>query len=211
MLWGCRTPGQGGVLFKKSAHRVLPCLRFAAFLNAVLLHNDNKILTLDEMIRGALSALGRNDRTHENALQFFEKSARNWLWQLLQLHLWDARGDHGLEAFEEPKHNDGGASCSHLSYTLAGPRSLQCEIMGGAKSYAPSFDAASVGQEERIACEDGKGYLTLQSEAGTLYWGGMVACKHQVFHPRRSRQDSLLVGGAAMFCCCAMPEQRLLP
>ena len=110
LLMGCRASGKGGPLFNKSAHKPLPVLRFCAFLNGLVHSNEEKTAQLDCDILQALSKLKSEDRTHNNALDFSRRPARDWLWQLLQLHLWDARGDAGLEAFKEKIHDDGGAS-----------------------------------------------------------------------------------------------------
>ena len=195
---GCRATGKGGPLFNKSAHKPLPVLRFCAFLNGLVHSNEEKTAQLDCDILQALSKLKSEDRTHNNALDFSRRPARDWLWQLLQLHLWDARGDAGLEAFEEQKHNDGGACCSHLSYTLAGPRTLLCDAKGEESIHAPSLNC--------VALPEGGKQLTVRSKAGTLYCGGMVACRHQVFHPQRSASESISIGNtpcfAAIQCRC---------
>ena len=61
-----------------------------------------------------------------------------------------------LEVFDEPLHNDGGASAVHFSLTLAGRRDLECHLDTG---------------EAKIE--------NIENKPGTLYFGGLVGCKHQ--------------------------------
>ena len=57
IVMGCRTPGEGSVLFKKSAAELLPCLRSAAWMNALLLRHICAVEDLDVMLRSHLSRL----------------------------------------------------------------------------------------------------------------------------------------------------------
>ena len=198
LLMGCRATGKGGPLFNKSAHKPLPVLRFCSFLNGLVHSIEEKTAQLDCDILQALSKLKCEDRTHNNALDFSRRQARDWRWQLLELHLWDARGDAGREAFKEKKHDKEGASCINLSYTVAGPRTLQCDTEGEESIHASSLNC--------VALPEGGKQLTVRSEAGTLYCGGMGACRHQVFHRQRSASESISIGNtpcfAAIQCRC---------
>ena len=121
---------------------------------------------LDNKLRAALSKLPAEDRKHNNTQLFFKTNAKNWLWVLVQHHLWDGTL---LDAFAEEEHNDGGASGLHLSLTDVGPRSLECRTSQGTVEH--------------------------RSDAGSIYFGGMVGCRHQVWHPHKDVADSLAFPG----------------
>ena len=107
---GCTVPGEGGDLFKKDASRFLFDDRAAAISEAFKWRNSADLYALQSSIRTGLKTLSRSE-LGENGLEFLKNDIMNWLFLLAQDHVFD--GDPTLQAFDEQKHKDGGASVLH--------------------------------------------------------------------------------------------------
>lgn len=110
----------------------------------------------------ALGVLSRNARTaaancevegqDKNRTHFMESPLASWFGSAAELCIVKADG-----CWQEPKHQDGGASVLHIGITLFGKRRLTCEQPGG---------------------ED----VVLDNIPGTVYLGGLTGPTHAVRH-----------------------------
>jgi hypothetical protein len=134
-----------------SLAKLLPLARVQAFFSAFKSVNAEALTRLSRDARAA-AAQCTEDGQDKNRQHFMESPLHSWFGSAGELCISNAEG-----CWQEPCHQDGGASVLHIGITLFGRRRLTCKQPGG---------------------ED----VWLDNIPGTMYLGGLTGPWHQVSH-----------------------------
>ena len=156
----CAEPASGAMCGLSLA-RLLPLPRLRAWFAAFKAANADALSELNRLARTAATACEAEGQDRNRA-HFLASPFDSWFVSAGELVIAKASGD-----WQEPWHQDGGASVMHLGLTLYGERTMTC----------------------RTLCAEPD--IVVRNVPGTVYWGGLTGPTHGVQHTP-SPPDQLL-------------------
>jgi hypothetical protein len=164
-----------------------PLPRVAAFFRAFHRVNVATIAKMDSMLQSRVSGLGP---LGSNCDHFLKTPVEEWLLTCGELCVHAPANADG-SYWEEPRHQDGGASILHGGLTLAGRRRLRCEQGGDL------------------------GDVVVTCAPGSFYLGTLTGPWHQVHHEKPAPGEAWVPLGnkeefsITVMCRCALfPQNR---
>jgi len=161
---GCATGGMCGLVLSNP----LPLKTARAWLAAFKRANTDTIEKMVALARSRVAALGE-DTYGENGRHMLETPWQDWLWTAGEAQITQP-GTAAAGYWQEPAHNDGGASILHLSLTYFGRRDTR-------------FSLASAGPDAFV-----------HSHPGFVYFGAFTGARHQVIHCHAPPDEMLHAG-----------------
>jgi hypothetical protein len=156
----CAEPASGAMCGLSLA-KLVPMPRLRAWFAAFKTANADALSELNRQARAAATACEAEGQDR-NRTHFLASPFESWFVSAGELVISKASGD-----WQEPWHQDGGASVLHLGLTLYGERTMTC----------------------RTLCAEPD--IVVQNVPGTIYWGGLTGPTHGVQHTP-SPPDQLL-------------------